>query len=101
MGDWSKVQKTCKSKEQIVEQSLEGNLAAESICSKQIDKSIISTVNKTINKSSTNENALTRNGSTFSINKRVSPHYLRHRPRNRKDKKEPDKLLQTFNRLQK
>ena len=80
---------------------MEGNLAAESICSKQIEKSIISKVNKTINKSSTNENALTRNGSTFSINEIVSPHYLQHRPRNRKDKKEPDKILQTFNRLQK
>ena len=67
-------------------------------------------VKQTINRSNTNENALTRNGS---MNERVSPPkfsfdaILESQKKtfgdwsNRKDKKKPDKILQTYERLQK
>ena len=54
-----------------------------------------------INRKNSSENALIKKKSTIIGNKRVSPHYLQHKPHNRINKVDTDRNVQNINQLQK
>ena len=98
-GDRSKGQNTNKSEEKkTVKQSSEENVATENMNEKQMNKMISKVVKECVkqtnNRSSTNENALTRNG-------RVSPRDLQNGLYNGVDKMETDINVQTYDHLSK
>ena len=98
-GDRSKGQNTNKSEEKkTVKQSSEENVATENMNEKQMNKMISKVVKECVkqtnNRSSTNENDLTRNG-------RASPRDLQNGLYNRVDKMETDRNVQTYDHLSK